>query len=234
MSIVSGQPGEAQYSWVHFVASSGADGQLWAAQYRDEEVQAMVRGMDQSLALLRKGQLEAGRALLDEVSVRRERMPRVSTSIRHVLARRYHGLLAYYRYCLEDYDAAERELIAAHDAVVQAISRAPFLLPLANQCTEFRLHRARIARNQRRWAEMQEHIDVAQAMTEDRCPLCRLDDGTHVFYATLARFYDGLPALSDDERRDIVDVYEQEQRQLLFLRFVQGLYVLPGFVIPLP
>jgi hypothetical protein len=234
MSIALQQPAEAQYSWVHFVAASGAEGQRWAEQYRDEEIQALIRDIDRSLVLLRQGQLEAGRALLDEVSDRRERMPQISMSIRYVLARRSHGLLAYHLYCREDYAAAERELLAAHDAVAQAISHDPFLLPLAGNCPEFRLHRARIARNQRRWAEMQQHIDVVLAMAEDRSPLCQLADGTHVRYSTLVQYYDRLPQMSEDERRDVADQCDPERRYRMFLRDVHSVYILPGFVVPLP
>jgi hypothetical protein len=81
---------------------------------------------------------------------------------------------------------------------------------------------------------MQQHIDAVHAMADDRRPLCRLDDGTDVYYATLARFYDALPRLSDDERRDLVEVYDPAERHHVFLRQVQALYVLPGFVVPLP
>lgn len=190
--------------------------------------------MDQALALLRQSRLDAGRALVDDLGACRAHLLPREASISHVMDRWYHGVRAYHLYCIEDYDAAAGEMMAAHDAVARAISHAPSLVPLANHCHEFRLHRARIARNRRRWAEMREHIDAVRAMMEDRGPLCHLADGTGVYYATLVQFYDALPRVSEDERRHLADLCDAGQRLRLFQRFVQSLYTLPGFVIPLP
>lgn len=218
------------YDWLHFVARSGDEGRCWAEEYRRPDVLAADDLGVRALKEMRAGRLDAGDALLDEMAAGFRPLD-LPPSIRAVLERWYHGVAAYLFYCREEFDRAEEALDQANAAVIEAVSRQRALLPLANHCQEFRLHHARIARNRRRWAAMQHHIDVAQAMTEDRMPLCTLQDGSTVHTADLCGFFEAI-GLTAPERESLHGLLDEPTRFRLFDRFVAGLQALPGFVIP--
>jgi hypothetical protein len=226
-------PRPEAFEWSHFVARSGAEGSDWVREYGRPDIAALVTAADESLLLLRTRRFAAGR---DRLAVMADGLTdggnAIDPSIASVLERWYYGALAYAQYCVDDFASAEESLGRAHAAVAAAIGRAPFLMPLANHCQEFRLHAARIARNRRRWAEMHEHVAAALGMMEDREPLCVLGDGTEVRFAELVRFYLALPGLSPEEHESLAGQVDPGVRLRLFHRFVQGLYAIPGFVIP--
>jgi len=221
---------EGTYDWLYFAARSGEEGRAWSDHYRrydDIEVTSI-----KALAQLRAGELDTGAATLERMW---EEVAAVDAtpSVRHVLERWYYGVLGFLHYRRDEFAAAETAMIAAHEAVSAAVERRRFLLLLANQCHEFTLHRARISRNQRRWREMESHLDLARGMMADRLPLCQLAEGTPVYFSTLADYYLALP-LSDDERAWLQGLLDRESRLRQFDRFVEAIYVQPGFAIPYP
>jgi hypothetical protein len=221
---------QTAFDWLHFVARSGDEGRQWAEEYRGPAVLKADLLAVQALKEMRAGRLDAGDARLEEMaeSFRPLDLP---PSIRAVLERWYHGVAAYSFYCREEFDRAEEALDGADRAVIEAVSRQRALLPLANHCQEFRLHHARIARNRRRWAAMQRHIEIAQAMIEDRIPLCTLRDGSAVHTSDLCAFFEAI-GLTGEERESLNGLLDEKTRFRLFDRFVAGLQALPGFVIP--
>lgn len=218
------------HNWLHYVTRSGEEGRRWAEEYRHPEILGADRLSVRAVHELRARHLSRGAALLEEMTERLRQLE-VPLSIRHVLDRWYHGVVAYERYCREDFEGAWRSLDRANAAVAAAISLERVLLPLANHCHEFRLHQARISRNRRRWLEMRQDIESARAMIEGREPLCRLVDGTAIYIADLCAFFDSL-ALEDQEREDLAGLLDEKLRLSLFDRFVAELEIIPGFVIP--
>jgi hypothetical protein len=224
-------PDDNEFKWLRFVARSEEHGRLWVEEYRRPEVRAAEVRADEALALLRRRHLEEGRAELRCMEDLLGALT-VTPSIRYVLDRWYFGILAYYEYAIEDFDAAGESLRRADAAVVAALSIERTLIPLANHCQEFRLHQVRIARNRRRWQEMRQHIEVALAMTEERLPLCLLADGTTVGFPEIVAFYDSIPDFTEEEREVLSGMLDPVIRRRIFHRFVAEIYAFPGFVIP--
>lgn len=222
---------EGSYDWLHFAERSGEEGEAWAQAYRRYE--PLEGSSIEALALLRGNEIDAGRLALERLRGELLAAADAPPSVRHVLDRWYFGVVGYLHYRLEEFAAAEAAMVAAHDAVSAAVGRRRFLLLLANHCHEFSLHRARIARNQRRWREMAAHLEHARGMMADRVPLCHLADGTPIFFATLGDYYRALPltAAEDDWLSDLLDAGRRLQ---LFDRFVHRLQAQPGFAIPYP
>lgn len=218
--------------WTHFVGRQSAEGRDWVADYA--RVRPIENACARALGLLRRRQYDAGFDELSKVEQALEPIGAGQEVTRHVLDRWYYGVLAYYHYCKEAFDRAETLMTAAHQAVASAISRGRFLMPLANHCHEFRLHKARIARNRRDWPAMRRYVDQVRDMMEDRRPFCDLDDGSPVYLSSIRDFYRSLGALTPSETQALSSLLDDQRRRLLFERFVHRLYVLPGFVIPYP
>lgn len=220
------------HAWLHFAGRSGEAGRAWVAEYQ-RHAPFVDLSLD-ALALLRRRRLEEGHVSLEALAQALAGLEGVPATVRWVLNRWYHGVAAYYYYCIDDFDRARQAMNLAYEAVVDAISGADFLLLLAVHCHEFRLHLARIARNQRFWSDMHHHVELARAMMLDRIPLCRLRNGRSVFFSTLGEFFHSLEPLSPDERESIGGLVEEERRLPLFDKFVRRLHSLPGFAISYP
>jgi hypothetical protein len=221
-------------SWLHFVTRSGEAGERWAAEFRRPEHARVVSTAVAALGLFHRRQFDAGRALLEEAAAALAATRGAEASIVLALESIYYPLRAYYDYCVEAYSEAVENLDRADRSVAAAIARERFLLPIAYRCSEFRLHRARIARNQRRWREMHRHIELAWEMMEGRYPLCELADGGGVGVPELVAFFRSLPALDPAVEEYLRGFLDETLRRDLFERFVNRIYALPGFVILYP
>lgn len=220
-----------RYPWTWWARRSGDEGRRWCARYAP--YRPLADTCQTALELLRRRDASRGLALLAEAADRlNEAAP--EPSIRNVLNRWYFGALAYGRYAEGDFDGADRCMVAAHDAVAAALAECPFLMPLANHAQEFRLHRARIARNRCRWAEMHAHVAHARAMVTGAVELCVLPGGGEVWMGTLKQFFTSLSGVTPDALQSVRGITDDARRLLLFDQFVQVMYRLEGFVIPCP
>ncbi|HYR07731.1 MAG TPA: hypothetical protein VEQ60_08175 [Longimicrobium sp.] len=218
--------------WLHFVRRSGDEGRRWAEQYRSaRELEALST---RSLGCLRRRRFDEGYALLMQLGDEIRSAKVAEPSMRAVLDRWYYGVLGYYFYCLDQSDQAEAAMVQAHQAVAAAIGARRFLLPLANHCNEFRLHRARIARNRARWDEMRTHVDEARGMMTGAVPFCLLEDATPVGIPAIRAFYAAIPSLTAAERDSLAGLLDDAVRLRDFEQFVNAMYRIPGFVIPYP
>src|SRR4029077_20499381 len=182
-----------RHEWAHFVARSDPQGRSWVEEYWRPERLQLLRETDRALRQLRRREIPAGKALLDDVADRLGRLAEAPASVVLVVQRFYWTARAYYDYCTGDFAGAMQGLDRAHQAVASAIEMSPFLLPLAYHCHEFRLQRARVARNRDRLSEMAGHLREVRAMLEDRTPLCTLSGGRPVYLSTVTAFYRGIP-----------------------------------------
>lgn len=218
--------------WTYFVAISGEAGSAWVKDFSQGEPARLEAWLRRSLDLLYHHRLQDGRELLDRVEPALPKLP--ASAVASVLHHRFVAVLAYAYYCQEDFDGAERLLAQAHQEVQQAIEEYPFLISLANRCSDFRLQRIRISRRQRRWAEMAERVETVRRILRDELPLCVLSDGAPIHFANLIGFYDSLPDLDAAGRSAVRATFDPELRLRQFENLVRHLYVLPGFVIPYP
>ena len=222
------------FDWTYFVERSGEEGQAWLREYRRPDLREIVRLANEALLLLRQRQLKTGRAMLDDVEARLGALTGCMPSILEVMDRWHQGILAFYHYRVDDFESAENSVLRAQGSLISAMGRCRFLLPLANHCHEFRLHRARIERNQRHWESMWGHIEATRAMMDDREPLCVLADGTEVRFATLVEFYAALLPIGEEASAFLIAELDLRLRMRLFDNFVLALCTIPGFVIPYP
>lgn len=206
--------------WLHFAERTGDDGREWVDQYKRHS--NTLEMSKEALQYMRRGQLDKGNEVLGEC--RREIEAASSEpSIRAVLDRQLHGVDGYYAYCRQDYVRANELMCLAHDAVARAISKAEWLLLLAVHCQEFRLHQARIARNQKRWPAMQAYITEARSMMCDRLPLCVTEDGREIRWSAFQPFFDKLAPLTREETQEANNLLDPQEREHLFSEFVQAM-----------
>lgn len=213
-----------EQSWKRLVGRS-EPGRRWLEAYRPLE--GFEAESTAILHLLRQGGIEDGERRLRLLLAAVREAGRAGGSQGRVLERWLAGVEAYADYCAGRYEAAAGCLERARGAVVEAIGRDRFLIPLANHCQEFTFHQARIARQERRWAAMREHLYRAERMGEGLLPLCTLDDGTEIRLGDLAE------ALTGPEGASIREVlFDPLRRRQAFEAFVQGIYLMPDLVLP--
>lgn len=226
---LSGEPG--RYGWLHFVGRSGEEGRRWATAFRRPEHVEILRAAAGSLARLHQRDIATGRDLLLRMEEGLQGLDGIPASVRLALEAVHHPLRAYYHYAVGELDAAGEHLDRADEAVAAAVGEERVLLPLTHHASELRLHRARIARNRRRWEEMHRYIMETREMMEESRPLYVLADGTPVTLGTLQAFHAAIPSLTDSERAFLRGLFDRELRLRLFERFVARIYTQPGFVI---
>jgi hypothetical protein len=220
-----------QFDWEYYTARSGALGRQWIREFHQPRHAELAEQINEALRLLHRRQPEPAQQHLEMADRTLRSLTDVRPSIGHVLGRMYHGVLSYYFYCVGNFDAAHDELDTAARCVREAASRDQILLPLTQDCPEFCLHHARIARNQKHWSEMNRYIEIVSGMIENRIPLCELDDGTAVDYDRLERHYHSL-SFDPEARERLAPILDREQRRYHFDRFTMQIYLLPGFIIP--
>lgn len=213
--------------WLDLVAWSGEVGEAWVRAYRAhpdlEHLGTTV------LTALRRRDIEDGAAKLQLLHTIWEReRPEATPSIQGVMDRWFYGVEGYYHYVVEEYSRASELMSKTNDAVIAAVSLERALLPLVHQCHEFALHQARIARNQGRWKKMAEIVSEVRAMMRDEVPLCRLHDGTKIFYRDLADHLRALPGNDSDlVEQEFAGLLNADLRVQYLERFLRGLYRIP-------
>ncbi|HEX8274252.1 MAG TPA: hypothetical protein VF615_16570 [Longimicrobiaceae bacterium] len=224
----SGRSVEEGYAWRELVALSGAEGRAWSAKYEESE-QAVGVVLERALRLLRKGNIEEGRALLRQVDEHRWQIRPELPGIFHVLGRFYHGEIAYYEYQLGNMAGAHRELDEAALSVQRAIETHDFLFPIAPLMVDIPLQKARIARRVRDWPAMERYLRSVYEMQVGDSPLCILTDGTVISYQFLE---DRFKLLDLEERHRVVIEEKLGLRARLreFRHLGVKLYALPKLV----
>lgn len=223
--LVSQEPG-----WKELVGISGPDGEAWLEHYQQPHLLRLEKLGIEALLALRQGLFEQGRELLRELEEGLDGLDGVPASVRQIHDRWYFGVLAYYEYQVGHPEQAEATLQAAYDAVRAAIEESPFLILLANHCQEFRLHQARIARSRRDWKEVRRYIAEAASMSDGKTPLCVLPSGKPIYLADMKAFCEALPR-PEGAPPFFSSLFDEQRHRQLFEGFVEGIYLLPGFVL---
>lgn len=219
----------SQLPWTSFVALSGEEGRRWLTDYR--RCEALSHRSQESLALVRRKQPDEARKLLARAREEIDSLTMDDPSFRSVLDRWYYAALGFYLYSLDAADEADQAMAAAHEAVATAIGCRRCLLPLAEHCFAFRLHRGQIARNARRWTDMEAHLAAIRAMMYGESPFCILRDGTPVWVSTIKEFYSSLSATTESERETIASLLDDGVRLPYLTAAVRDVYRVPGHVI---
>lgn len=225
-------PGDGEPNWAYFIAMRDEEGQHWAERYSLPEHVEIARDTTLSLKNMRRNYLEEGLRLLEKVDRMLQLVEQDSPDIGHVLRRWYYGALAYYFYCKSDFVRAEEALDVAHEEIRQAIECKSFLLPLAQHCFDLCIQRARIVRNQRLWDEMWKRVEIARQTAVGERPYCLLDNGTAIDLDAVQKFYLSFEVLSDEERKSLSAVLDEDVRNRNLQQSLTGIYAISGFVIP--
>jgi hypothetical protein len=208
--------------WLHFVERSGDEGRAWATIYRGHQDELDLA--DAAMTLMHQGRLDDGSEFLARFAGAISSLSPVPESIRWDMDRCYHSAAGYYFYRVGDFEQAKQSMTMAYEAAVRAISQAEWLVLLALHCKEIYLHRARIARTQRHWREMNLCLEYIRAMVLDRAPLCQAQDGRKIWFSTLRDFFDSLGPLAHDELEVAGRVTNQQARLRLFDDFLRQLF----------
>lgn len=228
-------PATKRLPWTHFITLGSEAGRHWIEDYRQAGGIELTLWTEEALELLRHRRFAEGLSLLERAGERAATIEGGPTNAIAPLMRRWHqAALAYYHYCVDDFDRAIESLEQADAAVRRAIEAEPCLVPLAPHCHEFRIQHARIARGRRRWPEMWRHLETARAMLEQRQPLCVLSDGTAIDYSTLARFYGPVSGYQGTDRKSLLALLETKYRLRYFEKHLHHVYTPAGFIIPYP
>jgi hypothetical protein len=226
-------PGEQEPNIAYFVARLGGEGERWAEEYTRPEHVEIMAGTNRALAALRARRIETGRREMEAVEkLFHANEGATSPEVHHLLGRWYFGALAYLHYCAEDLPQAEEALDRAAEEVRRAIQIRRFLLPYATECCEFWVQRIRVARNHRRWSTMWRNVEITRQIVDSERPCCVLDDGTGIGFPDVREFYSRFTGLTEEERRPLRWVLEEESWRRRFRSIVGEIYGLSGFVIP--
>lgn len=214
--------------WNDLVPLSGEDGCRWMTEYqRCRPVTVPILSV---IPILRRGDCETGARILAEAWESFGTMEVPDHSVRCVVERWYYGALAYLHYCRKEFDDADRVMVQAGGVMGEAVARRHFLLALADEAVEISFHRARIARNLRRWRVMREHIDEAWAMREGEIPYYVLPCGTSVWLRDVNEFLDSLPA-PEGGGPLLPELQDPVRRRQNTDRHVRDILRIPGFVV---
>lgn len=218
--------------WYHFIPASSPAGNAWYRAYRESGCEALAQKIDVSVSLMRQRKLAAGWSLLDECRVALD-APEVQRYPRHVLGvaeEAYFGALAYHRYHHGEYAAARDALNAAAERIVEVVTEAPFLTTFTVKCYDFCLHRARVARGERRWAEMWRCIEAGREMVTGRRPLCDTRRGA-IFIGETEAFYRAARSTDDLEREALDRLLDRGSILAIFEKRAVGATMPPGIVV---
>lgn len=219
--------------WYHFVPRSGPEGAAWYEQYQASGCEAVAMQLDTGVAMMRKRQVNEGKALLDESYLRLKQLERQSLprSIYGVAEEGYWGGLAYYHYHVEDFEQARHALDAAQQVLRETISEAPFLKTFATRCHDLRLHYARVARGLRQWQDMWLFIQQARQMVRSERPLCEAGWGAVYMDDALAFFRSAQPG-NAVEQEALGYLLDQEKFLSTFEQRALGATLIPTAIAP--
>lgn len=178
---------EARHWWVYLpdVCPEAAD---WCEDYRRYGL-AVSKRTDVAVRDLQRRRLKPARRELQACRQELEALwgvaPRSVTTVVEVA---YLSALAYYHYHRLAADSARAVLARAVALIEETITLAPFLVPCAGQCYDYRLHLARIARTESNWREMFEQVEIGRRMIAGAVPLCNPAQGA-IYLDDVCGFY---------------------------------------------
>lgn len=189
---------EARHWWVYLpdVCPEAAD---WCEDYRRNGL-AVSKRTDLAVRDLQRRRLEQAWCHLEACREELEALWGVAPrSVITVVEVAYLSALAYYHYHQLEADSARVVLARAEALIEETITLAPFLVPCAGQCYDYRLHLARIARTEASWQEMFEQVEIGRRMIGGAVPLCNPPSGA-IYLDDVCAFYRNAVALNDFER----------------------------------
>jgi len=188
--------------WYHFLPLHSEHGERWYQTFVASGAEQISADLDSLVARMRRSGdcLEAISRNLDAV---RDTMldlgSAVPFSIQGVLEEAYRGAHAYLQFRRGFLEAADSELALALAAVHQTLRSDETLLTFSLKNLQLITNRARVARNQRDWARMNQLLDTCHQMLGDDAPLHQCGTST-IHFRDVCSFYQSI------EPEDAIDV----------------------------
>jgi hypothetical protein len=226
----SAKTGAQAKLWSLYLPDLGRDAQEWCEAYDQlglevsKRTMAVVRDLQRRKLECAWRELEGCRAEMEAVV---SRAPRPVATMVEIA---YLSTLAYYHYHSDDFRAAREALARAVSLIEETISLAPFLVPCAGQCYDYRLHLARIARAECRWDEMFEQIQIGRKMVYGELPLCRTVRAP-VYIEDVCAFYRDARPLNEIEREALDRLSDPRTVQREYHNLCLAATVVPFIVV---
>ena len=221
-----------EFLWWHWVARGSKIGSLWVKNFRQMPYLEITDLIDGSLRKLRNFELDQAKNMLSAAQSAINTIE--DEDFLYVIQRFNKGVNSYYYYLIGDLSYSKKLLVQAHDAVCQALSSGRWhLMPLADQCLDFRHQRIRVARREHDWKEMARQISTISRIEDCKEPFCVLTDGTTLDISDLRNFYSSI-SLTKEEFESVRSTFDENLRKKNLRHLTQTLYVIPDMVIPYP
>ncbi|HWM90076.1 MAG TPA: hypothetical protein VN493_04860 [Thermoanaerobaculia bacterium] len=213
-----------------YIARRGERAAHWVERYHQSGAADMETRSSHALQSLRTRRIAEGRCYLGQIEQTLPSLFAVESSIGHIVSRWFYSVAAYLHYLEDDFEGAEMLLGQAERAIRCAVSQEDILLPFAHHCMDFRLQKARIARDRQQWIMMRDHLEAVQGMNENTVPLCTLTDGREVRFPQIIDFYSSI-GLSESDRNFLRSLLDTELRLFMTKRAIRLFYTHLGPVI---
>jgi hypothetical protein len=217
-----------------FIDACGEEARRWLAELCDTDNVELQLLIKRSVRLFRRHELSSGLDLLAAIDHQLHLKVCGFASILRLLRRFEYAARAYAEYMVGDLESAKASLTKADLEISRIISLHEFLVPLAMHCTDFIIQRARIARRERRWAEVKEQISILERIFADCHPYCILDSGRPILLSDLREFLASLPL--DEEQRTLARLFLGEDSPVgeRVGQLEELIFSFPDLVIPYP
>lgn len=204
----------------------------WITELNSDSVFRLSGNFGQIMSQLRRHDIPGGQNLLDELWADIGALPVSFSSIKHLHYRYFYGAQAYADYLRGDLEGALNDLDLADQELTHAISPHPFLVIFALHTTDLLIQRARIARRQNQWTEVERHMQFLREMKLDQRPYLTLHSGEGIYQTTIRSFLLSLD-LDSDHREAIRGLLGERLSAEESVDFTEGLlFSLPDQVIP--
>jgi hypothetical protein len=221
------------FPWFRYIRLSGPEGEGWVREYDRSSEPAMIA--QRSIGVVRRSDFAEGEAMLGRARAEIESLPPgTQPSVRHILERWYYSALAFYFYAREAYEDADALMVEAGRRMTLAIERSRCLLPLAMDCYEIQLQRARAARECRDWDRMWDRAEAAASMRAGRVPFCTLSDGTSIALRDIQRYCRSISLDSEEDRQTLESIVDEAESRVHAERVVRLVLKFPGMIVQYP
>lgn len=215
--------------WLLAAEQASEAGKAWVNEFGTHF--GIVDRLQATLTVMRRGRLQEAYSTVQECLSEIRAIRGASRTVLAVLYQEYHRVAGYYHHKVNNFSLAVSSMQLSIAGVEEALSECDFLLALAAECVDFHVNQARVARNQRRWAEMLRIMDHGKAMMANQAPLCAGPGGKPVFFSDLRDFMLSLKLPRGGDGRCVRLILSLDERMRAIDLFNRGICKFPGFAI---
>ncbi len=189
---------ERTYSWLALIAATGEQGRAWSASYA-ANVEPVSSKVKAGIQAIRRKNLEEGEKLLAQAEAELAVIAKGEhgeNGSAQVVARFYHGAVAFLHYHRGDFASAWSSLDEATATVGAAIEKHRFLIAFSIVSLDIPLKKARLSRDSGQWDKMHQELAALYELLLDERPVLA-SEGFEVRLSDIMRAYEGV---AEDEK----------------------------------